>query len=178
VIRAQEDDLTKYATFWTGLVRGFDISGRRAKIQVPSIFSLALQNEAPNVYFQTPCNHTLYNSHCGVNRADHVFSAVVQAVASLAISLTLEPTTANDLRAGEIVNLRNGERRLILSNSGTTINIGYPFVDILAGDNVQLARGCDHGGRNGDCKIKFDNYINFGGHEDIPPDNPFEGDIN
>lgn len=176
--RAHEDDLTQSGLFWTGLVRGFDISGRVAKIQVPSIFSLALQNEAPNVYFQTPCNHVLYSSRCGVPRAAHTFAAVIQAVAGTAISLTLEPTTANNLAAGEIVNLRNGERRLILANSGTSITIGYPFVDLLPGDNVELAKGCDHAGRNGDCKLKFNNYINFGGHEDIPPDNPFEGEIN
>lgn len=178
VYRVHEDDLTALSLFWTGLVRGFDITGRTARIQVPSIFSLALQNEAPNVYFQTPCNHVLYDPHCGVNRAAHTFAGIIQVVAGTAINLTLEPTTANNLRAGEIVNLRNGERRLILANSGTSITIGYPFVDLIPGDSVELAKGCNHAGRAGDCKLKFNNYINFGGHEDIPPDNPFEGEVN
>ncbi len=179
VYRLQQEDETgtAWSLFWQGLVRGFTVTGRLAKVQAPSIFSLALLNEAPSVYYQTPCNVVLYSSLCGVNRADHRFDAVVQAVQPLAITLQAEPTTTDDLKGGEIVNLRNGERRLILSNSGQTINIGYPFVDILPGDDCEVLRGCDHLGRDGDCKNKFDNYDNYKGFEDIPPDNPFEGEI-
>lgn len=178
VYRFQEDDPTALSLFWKGTVRGFNISGRKAKIQVPSIFSLALQNEAPNVYYQTPCNHVLYDIRCGVSRALNSFDAIVLGVSGTTITLTTSPTTTDDLKAGEIVNTRNGERRLVVSNDTDTVTIGYPFVDLIAGDEVELVRGCDHAGRNGDCKLKFNNYINFGGHEDIPPDNPFEGEIN
>ncbi len=179
VYRLQSDDETgtAWSLYWTGEVRGFDVQGRTARVQAPSIFSLALQNEAPSVMYQTPCNVPLYSSLCGVNRADHRFDAVVLAVLPTSITLTTEPTTTNDLKAGVIVNLRNGERRLILANGGQTITIGYPFVDILAGDDVEVVRGCDHKGRLGDCKNKFDNYINYKGYEDIPPDTPFEGEI-
>ncbi len=179
VYRLQQDDETgtAWSLFWQGKVRGFSVSDRLAKVQAPSIFSLALQNEAPSVHYQTPCNVPLYSSLCGVNRAAHRFDAVVLAVQPTSITLADEPTTADDLKAGEIVNLRNGERRLILSNSGQTVNIGYPFVDIVPGDDCEVVRGCDHKGRAGDCKQKFDNYINFKGYEDIPPDNPFEGEI-
>jgi hypothetical protein len=60
---------------------------------------------------------------------------------------------------------------------GTLVTIGYAFADLLLGDEVQLARGCNHLGRAGDCKLKFANYINYGGFEDIPPDNPFSGEL-
>lgn len=177
VYRKQSDDETDlvFSLFWKGLVRGFNVSGRTATVQVPSIFSLALQGEVPSVYYQSPCNHVLYDSRCAVLRADHKFDAVVQAVTSLVITLTSAPTTTNDLSAGEIVNKRNGERRMILSNAGSNVTIGYPFVDILPDDEVELVRGCDHSLAT--CKAKFNNVINFGGFPYIPADNPFQGEV-
>jgi hypothetical protein len=175
VYRKQPDDT--FAIFWTGLVRGLEVSDRTGKIKVPSVFSLALSGECPNIHYQVPCNHVLYDSHCQVSRAANTFTEHVQAIDRTDISLVGIPTSANDLRGGEIINVRNGERRLILTNVGTLVTIGYAFADLLVGDEVQLARGCDHLGRTGDCKLKFNNYINYGGFEDIPPDNPFSGEL-
>jgi len=176
VYRRQPDN--SFAVFWQGVVRGFDVTDRTAKIKVPSVFSLALQGEMPNVHFQTPCNHILYDEHCRVSRAANTFTEVVQAYGGgVEFSVTGIPTTADDLRAGEAVNMRNGERRIILSNVGSVVTIGYPFVDLQPGDEIELTRGCNHRGRNGDCVAKFNNYINFGGFEDIPPDNPFSGEL-
>lgn len=175
VYRKQPDGT--FAIFWTGLVRGLEVSDRTAKIKVPSVFSLALSGECPNIHYQVPCNHVLYDEHCQVSRAANTFVGEIQAIAKTEITLVGIPTTANDLRGGEIVNTRNGERRLILTNVGTLVTIGYAFADLLPGDPVELARGCNHLGRAGDCKLKFDNYINYGGFEDIPPDNPFSGEL-
>ena len=173
VLRQQFDG--DFQTIWSGVVRGFDIVGRNAKIRVPSIFSFALEGELPGPRYQTPCNHLLYSGRCGASRVANTFVGTIQSVNGASISLTGIPTTTNDLRAGEIINMRNGERRLILTNTGTAISIGYPFADLIPGDPVELLRGCDHRGRNGDCLNKFDNYVNFGGFEDIPADNPFNG---
>lgn len=176
VYRQQQDDPElSWSLFWTGIVRGFTVTGRTAKVQVPSIFSLALQGEVPNVYYQAPCNHVLYDGRCGVDRAAHKFDGVVKTVGGAAIVLMSPPASAGVLAAGEIVNKRNGERRLILNNSGATITIGYPFVDLLVDDEVEMVKGCDHSLQT--CKDKFDNVINFGGHPYIPADNPFEGTI-
>lgn len=175
VYRQQFTDALAWSLFWRGIVRGFNVSGRTAKVQVPSIFSLALQGEIPNVYFQTPCNHVLYDARCGQLRSDHRYTAYVQAVDRVSITLTTEPAATGILAAGEIVSLRNGERRLILSNEGSAIGIGYPFVDLQPGDRVELVKGCDHSIAT--CKAKFDNVINFGGFPYIPSDNPFVGSI-
>lgn len=175
VYRQQFDDEFAWSLFWKGIVRGFNVSGRTAKVQVPSIFSLALQGEIPNVYFQTPCNHVLYDQRCGVLRSDHRYVADIQAVAKTIITLQAAGPTAHILSAGEIVNLRNGERRLILDNEGAVVSIGYPFVDLRPGDQVELVKGCDHS--LSACKAKFDNVINFGGFPYIPSDNPFSGSV-
>lgn len=179
IYRVQDEDLTGTAwrIFWMGTVHGFNVNDRLATIQVPSLFQIALQGELPSIFYQVPCNHTLYDSHCQVVRAANTFVGVVQAVDGTEVSLVTPPTTNGDLVAGEIVNLRNGERRKIFANVGTLVTLGYPFVDILPGDDIEVVRGCNHKGRTGDCKLKFDNYVNFGGFEDIPPDNPFVGEV-
>jgi hypothetical protein len=179
IYRVQDEDITGTAwrVFWIGTVHGFSVNDRLATVQVPSLFQEALSGELPSIFYQVPCNHTLYDSHCQVVRALNTFDAVVQAVNGTEISLVGAPTTNGDLVAGEMVNGRNGERRKIFANVGTLITIGYPFVDIVAGDDVEVVRGCNHKGRDGDCKNKFDNYDNFGGFEDIPPDNPFVGEV-
>ncbi|WLJ71050.1 hypothetical protein [Sphingomonas phage Kimi] len=175
VYRQQSDNPAAFTLFWQGVVRGFNVAGRLAKVQVPSIFSLALQGEIPNVYYQAPCNHILYDERCSVSRATNMAARVVGGVSGVTINLTSSPGTDADFAAGEIVNMRTGERRLILSNVGAVVTIGYAFVDIRPGDNVQLFRGCDHSLAT--CKAKFNNVINFGGHPYIPADNPFEGSL-
>jgi hypothetical protein len=176
VYRKQPDDT--FAIFWTGQVLGFEVADRLGTVKVPSIFALALSGECPSVHYQVPCNHLLYGPHCQVSRVANTFTDHVQAIVDgTDISLVGIPTTANDLRGGEIINTRNGERRLILLNAGSLITIGYAFADLQVGDPVSMVRGCDHMGRTGDCKNKFNNYINFGGFEDIPPDNPFSGSL-
>lgn len=175
IYRQQSREPTAFSLYWRGLVRGFQVTDRVAKIQVPSIFSLALQGVVPSVYYQSTCNHVLYNERCTISRAANKFDTIVGGVAGTTINLPTSPTTDGDLAAGEIVNNRTGERRLILSNVGTVLTVGYAFVDIRPGDNITLYRGCDHSLAT--CKAKFNNVINFGGHPYIPPDNPFEGSL-
>lgn len=171
-----EDPLGEaWSIYWTGIVRGFSANDRGVKIQVPSIFSLALQGEVTNAYYQVPCNHLLYGPRCTLNSEDHKFVTTVQTYDGVNISVLGEPTSPDDLKGGEILNPRNGERRLILTNSGSSVLVGYPFVDLQPGDEVWLYRGCDHSLET--CKAKFDNVINHGGFKYIPPDSPFEGTI-
>lgn len=177
VYRQQIDDLTglSYILFWKGVVRGYTVDDRLATVHVPSIFSLALQGEVPNVYYQTPCNHTLYNNRCTVVRTSHRFTGLILTVNSTDIVMAATPAADSILKAGEIVNLRNGERRMILENIGPIITLGYPFVDLVVGDSVELVKGCDHSLAT--CKAKFSNVINFGGFKYIPAENPFEGSV-
>jgi uncharacterized phage protein (TIGR02218 family) len=179
VYRKQQDSVSQdgYALFWKGLVRGFSVTGRSASVSVPSIFSLALQGEIPNVFYQAPCNKVLYDARCKVPRAAHTITRTIQGVSGTTVLLTAAAGGAASLyAAGEIVSERNGERRMVLDNAGDQIDIGYAFVDLKAGDTVQISKGCDHS-LGPACKDKFDNVINFGGFNYIPLDNPFEGTL-
>ena len=175
--QADLDTNTQFELFWKGKVRGFKVSGRQATIIVPSIFALALQGEVPNFYYQAPCNHVLYDDGCKVIRDNNKFTGEVDSINGREITLLAAPTSTNDLAAGEIVNTRNGERRLILSNVGSIVTVGFPFADLLAGDPVEMVRGCDHSFNGAGGCPKFANQLNFGGFPFIPADNPFEGEL-
>lgn len=170
--RGTESD---YVLYWNGVVRGFDVRGRIASISVPSMASLALSTSVPNVYFQAPCNHILYNSRCGVSAAANKVDRVVGGASSQTILLDASAGANGDFRAGEIVNNRSLERRLVLDNVGVSITIGFPFFDIRPGDPVSIYKGCDH--TVSTCHTKFNNVINFGGFPNVPADNPFEGSL-
>jgi uncharacterized phage protein (TIGR02218 family) len=47
------------------------------------------------------------------------------------------------------------------------LQLDMPYA-IEAGDTFTAVPGCNKVGRDGDCKIKFDNYVNFRGFEDLP----------
>lgn len=160
---------------WAGKIRGFTTTGRECKISVPSVFDQVLRGDVPSAYYQTPCNHTLYDGRCGVSRAANTVEATVVLVGKLAVQVDNDVLADNVLSAGEIINERTGERRLIISNIGDTITFNFPFVDCQVGDTVQLAKGCDLAFST--CVNNFANGDRFGGHPYMPGDNPFEGSL-
>lgn len=174
-VHRNTDFATDWVLLWKGKVSAFNVDGRIAKVRVPSIFSRALQGDLPNAYYQAPCNHVLYDSRCKVVRATYATTTTVSEVGTLAFTVLDDGGVDGALKAGEAVNNRNGERRLILNNVVGTVTISYPFVDLRVGDEVELVQGCDHSFAT--CKAKFNNTINYGGHPFIPADNPFAGEI-
>lgn len=174
-VHRDSNPATEWALYWKGRVTGFKVAGRVATIRVPSIFARALQGDLPNVYWQAPCNHVLYDSRCKVPRASHLITTTVTDVGTGAFNVVDDGGVDGALKAGEAVVTRTGERRLIMGNLAGTITINYRFVDLRVGDEVTMVDGCDHSFTT--CKAKFDNTINFGGHPYIPADNPFSGEI-
>jgi uncharacterized phage protein (TIGR02218 family) len=175
-VHRQSDHATEWALYWKGKATSFTVEDWVATIRVPSIFARALQGDLPNVYWQAPCNHVLYDSRCKISRPAHTINTTVVAVGHTAFEVASDGGVDNALKAGEAVVIRTGERRLIMGNTAGTITINYPFVDLRDGDDVQLVDGCDHSYTT--CGAKFANKINFGGHPYIPADNPFSGEIN
>lgn len=160
---------------WTGAVQTFTVQGRWAKLSVPSIFDNVLRGEVPTVYYQSPCNHTLYDSRCGVSRAANTTLATVISVGGTDVEVDDDGVADGLLAAGELICPRTGERRLILSNSVNALSINFPFVDLVEGDEVQLTKGCDLARTT--CVNVFANGDRFGGCPFMPGDNPFEGTV-
>lgn len=163
------------AVLWSGEVTGFSVTDKLAKLKIPSNFVRALNKSVPAAYWQNPCNHVLFDGRCKVVRSAFSVLATVASASGTSVAVNDDGFADGFLNAGEIVNNRTGERRLILSNASNTLNINLAFVDILPGDEVELTAGCDHSFST--CRTKFNNTVNFGGHPFIPTDNPFEGTL-
>ena len=180
VYRYHEDGnpATEWVIAWKGKVTGFSVSGKVAKVRVPSSFELALRGSVPSVYYHVPCNHVLYDQRCKVVKATFTKITTVTAVGvdGLQITVADDGFADNILNAGEIFLISRGERRLIFSNVANVLQINFPFSSIANGDVVELYAGCNHA-YQGDCKTKFANTLNFGGFPYIPSDNPFEGEV-
>lgn len=167
------DDVIPY---WYGPVDNIKVTGGKASIRSYSKLGAALAQAFPNVYYQSPCNHTLYDSRCGVNYGDHSAEFEVEDVNGRAILLTsMDPDLDTQLVGGEVV-LASGERRMISQQLGPLVTVNFPFYGLQVGDTITLAKGCNLAYR-GDCKTKFANQLHFGGFPFIPTDNPFTDGI-
>lgn len=173
IYRAHRDDFDDTLLLWTGKPTSFSVEGRLAKLRVPSIFSYLLSGLCPAPRYQGPCNHVLYDDRCKVSRAANQQTVDVVSVSSSGRQLVLSANTfANgDCNAGEMVWTAGGQRRMIVSNSGTTFNISYPFSGDVTGEEIIIRKGCDHSFET--CASKFSNSINYGGCPIVPPTNPF-----
>ena len=166
---------TDWSLLWSGRVSSFSVDGRVAKIRTPSVFSRALQGDLPSVYYQNPCNHVLFDGRCKVSRGSYLTTSTVVSVSNNSIQVANDGVADSFLKAGELVNTRNGERRSIVDNVLNLLTVNYRFVDIRVGDVVDMVAGCDHSYTT--CKNKFNNTLNYGGHPFIPSDNPFIGEL-
>lgn len=173
---------TNYRVYWRGPVTNISIQGRTATLDVPSIFASVLGASCPSFYFQTPCNHVLFDPQtCGVSRVDNsVSTTIVQLLSGLQVVRLAGygSFTPDEFVAGEIYIPSQNERRMIIGadigNGELTVN--YPFGRAVPGTNVQATRGCDHAWK-GHCKTRYNNTPRFGGHPLIPPINLFESGV-
>jgi len=170
---------TNYRVYWRGPVTNISIKGRKATLDVPSIFSSVLGASCPSFYFQSPCNHVLYDPQtCGVPRVDNSVSTTVLQVLAGGQVVRMNSYgafTPDEFVGGEIYIPSQNERRMIIGadvgNGQLTVN--YPFGRIGEGTPVQFTRGCDHAWK-GHCKTRYNNTARFGGHPLVPPVNLFE----
>lgn len=169
------DFATNWKMEWQGYTLFYTTSGRLTTVQTGTAIQAAIQSRANLVYFQTICNHTLYDERCKVLKTDHTTTAIVTVIDGNEVTVDDDGVNNNDLRAGEMVNVRTGERRFVLGNSLNVIDVGFPFDDLVIGDEVQLIKGCIHS--FSECNIKFANLDNFGGFVYVPTKNPFEGGL-
>lgn len=164
-----------FVLLWRGEVVSFNVDGRIASLVIPSVFARLLQGDVPSAFWQAPCNHVLFDTRCGLSRSTYSTTTSVVLVAGREIQVADQEFSNAFLVGGEMVNQRNGERRMITSNEDNLIEVRVNFVDMRVGDTVELTAGCDHSFAT--CKAKFDNGLRYGGHPFIPSDNPFEGEI-
>jgi uncharacterized phage protein (TIGR02218 family) len=172
------DPAVDWVVAWRGKVVGFAVTGEVAQVRVPSVFELALRGTVPSVSYHNPCNHVLYDARCKVVKLTFTARTTISSISvdGLTIGVVNDGFADNVLKAGTLLLLAKGERRLIQSNVANSLGISYPFAAAAVDDAVELTAGCDHA-YQGDCKNKFANTLNYGGFPYVPKDNPFEGEI-
>lgn len=162
---------------WTGYVADVRIKGGAATLRIASLYAELLETQISKAVLQRTCNHVLYDARCTVARGAGVattISSTTNAGRTLVVS-TVSGAIDSFYRHGEILHPITGERRTVLEQVGTTVNIISPFPSGIT-NAYTLFAGCDH--RVDTCKVKFANMINFGGHPILPVSNVFKTRVN
>lgn len=160
---------------WRGPVSLISVDGGLAQFKCPSILSVILTADVPNVAFQPMCNHVLFDRRCGISRnANRVVTTVAQLYSDpRLIRLTSRGSfAANWFKNGELVNTATGERRSIVDESGSTsVIVNYEFSKLAVGSPVELVSGCDHGWFSDQGCPKYNNHTRFGATPFMPGNN-------
>jgi uncharacterized phage protein (TIGR02218 family) len=119
------------------------------------------------------CRADLYDARCMVNPAAFTFTDSVDTVTSNRTIAASALTQANGyFNAGKITftsGLNNGLSMEVKSYTVGVLVLQLPMPYAIAvGDTFSVRRGCNKIGRLGDCKLVFNNYVNFRGEEDLP----------
>jgi hypothetical protein len=169
---------------WRGEVQGYSTEGPFLRLRVPNATDEAFALHLPVAVVSQSCNHALYDAGCLVDRDYPTFdnyefmsAAVIDSVAGTSIVVTA--ALVDDVAAarpdqwaryGEVRRLVDGERRSVVSQSGTGITIDTPFADLDPGDSLEVYKGCDHNVET--CRDEFANVQRFGGNPFPPRTNP------
>lgn len=167
------DPAVDYVTFWTGPISTITISDNTATITVPSVFAQVMAGAVPSVYYQTPCNHVLFDSGCKVSRGSNMVATTVQAISGDSVQIGSAGGFPDGFfKGGEVADTSHNDRRMIIAHASNLLQVNYPFSNLQVGASVEVTAGCDHA-FNGHCKTRFNNQINHGGFPFIPAINPF-----
>jgi uncharacterized phage protein (TIGR02218 family) len=155
--------------YFRGSVTQIKIDGDKAKLLVPSRFREVLANTIPTVFVQAPCNHVLFDQRCKVSRAANSHNTEIVSVSDRTIEVDSTGAFGADFFVGgELIITATGERRTIVSQTGSIMEINFEFNKVTSGDAISIAAGCDHGYTStGGCP-KFANQLNFGGCPFVP----------
>ena len=153
-----------------GRVSGVDFVGRsRAQLTVSSDLVI-LDYNMPRNLWQSTCNHTLYDSGCGVVQGTYsttgtAGSGSTASIINSSVALAGHAQGQITFTSGVNANLTGTIKSVI---AGTSLTLLYPFPSTPAvGDAFTVAYGCDHTPNT--CKSRFNNISNFRGFPYVPP---------
>lgn len=172
IFRYHRDDIGDWRKYWFGPINNALTADGKTSFRSPSALANALQTQVPNVYYQAPCNHVLFNSRCKIVEADWTVATTVVSVDGKDIEVASVGAFDGQLIGGE-VSLDSGERRMIVAQTGSVVTVNFPFFALIGGTDINIVAGCDHK-YTGDCKAKFANQRNFGAFPFIPNENVFD----
>jgi uncharacterized phage protein (TIGR02218 family) len=167
-LHREQDPLEKSVVF-IGQIKAVSFKGVSAEADCVG-FEHFLKMPVPLWRYQLTCNHKLFDTRCGITKADYKITATVtlDTTGTVLTSATFGGYDAGYF-VGGLVEFE-GERRTISAYSGNTITMNFQMINLLSGDSVDVYPGCD--GRIETCRDKFDNIDNYLGFPFIPEENP------
>jgi hypothetical protein len=163
-IRRYHGNIANVGLLWTGYVTSVRIVGRTATIRASSILGDRLDSPIPAVSYKPLCNHFLYDDRCTIDPALFKTSTTIASIGSDPKIITVNTIggVGHAYEGGEVVRTSDGERRMILAQSGTQLTLMREFRSLAVGNGVDVYDGCDH--TIDTCLSQFSNVVNFGGH--------------
>jgi uncharacterized phage protein (TIGR02218 family) len=132
-----------------------------------------LQNNVGRVV-SASCDADLGDARCGVDlEALRVAGTVTTGGSQITFTASGLAQAADYFTYGVVtwVTGANAGRSMEVKQHQTggvfTLQLDMPN-SIVAGDTFTVVPGCNKVGRTGDCKVKFNNLVNFRGFEDVP----------
>ena len=131
---------------------------------------VVLENDMPRNVYSATCNHTLYDSGCGLNRADFMVETEVGAGSNLRYIFT--PAAAAAMIGGYLEFITGpctGLRATVKNvTNGVLVELLFSAPQLPEeGDTVRIYQGCDR--IHTTCRDKFSNLPNFRGYSYVPP---------
>ena len=180
IIRLQLEESPTFNTqvlIYKGSVKSvrFPNNGAIAEVTCRSLEASAAQN-IPRYTYMSSCNHLLYSPACGVNPASFDHIGTGSNVSGNSIDVSGLNASGLVAQGGYATPTGTNDFRMVLSQSGDTINLLLPFASDPTGLNVQVFAGCDHK-LTGNCANLFDNVLEFGGFAFVPNKNIFNSGL-
>lgn len=159
---------------WEGKVTSVSFSGPMANFLVPSDIAEAFQRRLPVITVGRQCPHVLYDAACKVDPTAYRIAANVIMIAGKDITVDSMSGMPDEWATyGFAEHVASGERKLILSQTGTSIVLQAPIGELTlttAPNNmVRIYAGCRHDVTS--CR-SFQNIQNYGGFPELPLSNP------
>jgi uncharacterized phage protein (TIGR02218 family) len=166
-------DESEFIVYWQGKVlTAVAVDDQISKLYCdPIISTMRKVGHVPRI--DEVCDHQHYGFRCGVNPESFKVEGTIGSVSGVTLTSAVFASQEDGwFVAGEIV--VGLARRMILTHSGSTVTITAPIPGLANGDDFTAYAGCDQ--LPDTCKYRFNNKLNFIGHEWMPSKNPFSGD--
>lgn len=177
VSRVQRPDFPspEVVTLFDGYVQKvqFVDNGVKAKVIAGSITSI-LDDQIPRRTFQAQCNHVLYDDGCQVDDTSSSYRHTGRVLTVSGSTITVfnaDNFSDGWFTAGSVERTGGGDSRLVLSHTGTTLELLMPFPDDITGEDVVVLAGCAH--IDSVCSVKFLNIANMDAFLWVPKKNIF-----
>lgn len=169
----RHDDDASAVIIWIGRLLNLNWLDSTVELECEPVFT-SIRRLGLRRQYSRSCTHALYSNKCGVNNTAYKLTGQVIGLSSNVVSVNLAGSHDDNYYSGGYVQWDyqgRKEKKMILSQIGTSLTLGGFPVGLVGGDTVEIFPGCNH--TMAACNDKFNNVLNYGGQPFIPVKNPF-----